>query len=53
MINRYNLDLLVVTETCLKNTYKDQTWVHSSEINRNNLKFKHITEQINGVVDLH
>ena len=27
MINRYNLDLLVVTETWLKNTYKYQTWV--------------------------
>ena len=30
MLNRYNLDLLVVTETWLKNTYEDQTWVQSS-----------------------
>ena len=37
MINRYNIDLLVVTKTWLKNTYEDQTWVQSSEINRNNL----------------
>ena len=39
-INRYNLDLLVVTETWLRNTYEDQTWVQSSEINRNNLTIK-------------
>ena len=39
-INTYNLDLLVVTNTQLKNTYKDQTWVQSSEINRNNLKIQ-------------
>ena len=36
-INRYNLDLLVVTETWLRNTDKDQIWVQSSEINRYNL----------------
>ena len=27
MINRCNLDLLVVTNTWLQNTYEDQTWV--------------------------
>ena len=36
-INRYKLDLLVITETWLKNTDEDQIWVQSSEINRNNL----------------
>ena len=35
--NRYNLDLLVVTETWLKNTDEDQISVQSLEINRNNL----------------
>ena len=35
-INRYNLDLLVVSKTWLKDTDEDEIWIQSSEINRNN-----------------
>ena len=51
-----NIDFIMLTETCLKNTEEDKAWINTSDLNNNNLRMDTVSRtmrQGGGIALLH